>query len=129
MTIIGALTMRPMHLVVVIRYPAVVLYPHVFPCFRLFEVKISHSSLYVKKHKEELNLFASKATLDFDEQGIHTAMNTVTYVAGGFIIVIHEAIEDEMGAFIAKYEDELTEIGSKATLNYDRDTGAMSASY
>jgi hypothetical protein len=38
---------------------------------------------------------------------------------GGIILIIHPAIEDEMLAFVTQHEDDLEEIGSKATLNFE----------
>ena len=49
MSVVFAVPVRPMGLIVVIGDPPVMLYAHIFPGFRLFEVKISHSSLNIER--------------------------------------------------------------------------------
>src|SRR3954468_18314316 len=49
MSIVFTMPMCVMDLIVVICHPTIMLDSHVFPCFRPFEVKISHPSLDIER--------------------------------------------------------------------------------
>jgi hypothetical protein len=73
---------------------------------------------FLEKNISELNSIGSMAMLDFIEGQLSTEDTTVVD-KGGIILIIHPTIEDEMLAFVTQHEDDLEEIGSKATLNFE----------
>ena len=84
---------------------------------------------FIWKHHDEIKSLASQATIEADETGHSDTQGGPILNLGGLFIFIHVLIEDEADAFITKYEDELTEIGSRAALHFEEGIGKITASY